>query len=313
MTEPIFVGIDVAKAHLDLADQAGSLGRMPNTEAGIASVIDRLTERRPERIVVEATGGLEMPLVAALAAAGLPVVVVNPRQVRDFARALGRLAKTDALDAAVLALFAERIRPEVRPIPDEQARALTALIGRRRQLIEIRVAERNRLGTASTPAVRANLEAHISYLSGQIDELDQQLAAAIEASPAWRAKDQLLRGIPGIGPVASRTLLAMVPELGTLDRGRIAALVGLAPLNCDSGAMRGRRTIFGGRAEARSVLYMATVSAVRYNPTLKAFYGRLRAAGKPAKVALTAAARKLLTIADAILRTGRPWQAPSPC
>lgn len=313
MTEPDFLGIDVAKAHLDLADRAGSLERLPNTEAGIAALVARLADRRPTLIVVESTGGLETPLVVALAAAGLPVAVVNPRQVRDFARATGRLAKTDALDAAALAHFAEAIRPEVRPIPDEQARALAALIGRRRQLVEMRVAERNRLHTASTAAVRTDLEAHIHYLSGQIEGLDRQLGEAIQASPAWKAKDELLRSIPGIGPVASRTLLATMPELGALDRGKVAALVGLAPMNRDSGVMRGRRTIIGGRAEARSVLYMATLSAVRYNPALKAFYGRLRAAGKRAKVALTAAARKLLTIADAILRTGRPWQAPSPC
>lgn len=311
MAEPSFVGIDISKAHLDLADRTGRLERLAYDEAGIAAVVTRLSVERPALIVLEATGGLETALVAALVAAGLPVAVVNPRQIRDFAKAAGRLAKTDALDAAVLAHFAEAMRPEVRPVPDEQARALAALISRRRQLVEIRVAERNRLHTAATAAVRADLEAHIAYLSQQIDRLDRQLGEAIQASPAWRAKDELLRGIPGIGPVASRTLLATVPELGTLGRNKVAALVGLAPMNRDSGKLRGHRTIVGGRAEARSALYMATLSAVRYNPALKAFYSRLRAAGKPGKVALTAAARKLLVIADAILRSGRPWQ-PSP-
>jgi transposase len=311
MAEPTPVGIDVSKAHLDLADRPGRRDRQPNDEAGIAAVVARLAAERPPLIVVEATGGLEAPLVAALAAAGLPVAVVNPRQVRDFAKAVGRLAKTDAIDAAVLAHFAEAVRPEVRPVPDEQARALTALIGRRRQLVEMRVAERNRLHAAATAPVRADLEAHITYLSQQVDRLDRQLGAAIEASPVWRAKDELLRGIPGLGPVASRTLLAVLPELGTLGRGKVAALVGLAPMNRDSGTLRGRRAIVGGRAEARSALYMAALSAVRFNPALRGFYARLRAGGKPAKLALTAAARKLLVIADAILRTGRPWQ-PSP-
>jgi transposase len=311
MAEPAFVGIDVSKDHLDHAARAGGLAREANDDRGIAAVIDRLAADRPARIVVEATGGLETPLVAALAAAGLPVAVVNPRQVRDFARAVGRLAKTDAIDAAILAHFAEAVRPEVRPVADEQARALMALIARRRQLVEMRVAERNRLHTAATAAVRADLEAHIASLSGQIDRLDGQLGAAIEASPAWRAKDELLRGIPGIGPVASRTLLATPPELGTLGRGKVAALVGLAPMNRDSGTLRGRRMIAGGRAEVRSALYLAAWSAVRFNPALKAFYGRLRSAGKPAKLALTAAARKLLVIADAIVRAGRPWR-PAP-
>lgn len=309
MAEPTFVGIDVAKAHLDLADRSGRVVREANDDDGIATLVARLIADRPTLIVVEATGGLETPLVAALAAAGLPVAVVNPRQVRDFAKATGRLAKTDAIDAAVLAHFAEAIRPEIRPIADDQARALAALIARRRQLIDMRVAERNRRHTAATAAVRADLEAHIAYLTQQIDRLDEQLGQAIEASPVWRAKDELLRGIPGLGPVASRTLLATLPELGTLGRSKVAALVGLAPMNRDSGTLRGHRMIVGGRAEARSALSMAALSAVRYNPALRSFYARLRAAGKPAKLALTAAARKLLVIADAILRSGRPWQA----
>ena len=307
-----FVGIDVAKAHLDLADRAGAAVRLDHDDVGIAAIVERLAAGPPSLIVIEATGGLETPLVAALAAAGLPVAVVNPRQVRDFARATGRLAKTDAIDAAVLAHFAEAIRPEARPVPDEQARALAALLARRRQLVEMRVAERNRLHTAATAAVRADIEAHIAYLSRQVDQHDRRLGEAIAASPVWRVKDELLRGIPGIGPVASRTLLAALPELGTLGRGKIAALVGLAPMNRDSGTLRGHRMVVGGRAEVRTALYMAALAAARYNPTLKAFYARLRAAGKPGKLALTAVARKLLVIADAILRSGRPWQPPVP-
>ena len=313
MAEGPFVGIDVSKDHLDLAIRPGGPAtRHPYDEAGTAALVARLAADGPALIVVEATGSLEAPLVAALVAAALPVAVVNPRRVRDFARAIGRLAKTDAIDAAVLARFAEAVRPEARPVPEQEARELAALLSRRRQVIEIRVAERNRLRTAATAAVRADLEAHIAYLDGQVERLDGRLDEAIQASPAWIAKDELLRGIPGIGPVASRTLLAALPELGTLGRGKIAALVGLAPMNRDSGTLRGRRMIVGGRAEVRSALYMAVLSAVRYNPALKAFYGRLRAAGKPAKLALTAAARKLLVIADAIVRTGRPWQPSTP-
>lgn len=309
MAERLFAGIDVSKDHLDVALRPGGPPtRQAYDEAGLAALVARLNADRPALIVVEATGRLEAALVAALVAAGLPVAVVNPRQVRDFARAVGRLAKTDAIDAEVLAHFAEAVRPEPRPVPDARARELAALLTRRRQVIAIRVAERNRLGTAGSAAVRADLEAHIAYLTQQIERLDGQLDAAIQASPAWRAKEQLLRGIPGIGPVASRTLLATLPELGTLGRGKIAALVGLAPMNRDSGTLRGRRMTLGGRAEVRSALYLAALSAVRYNPALRAFYSRLRAAGKPAKVALTAAARKLLVIAEAILRTGCHWQ-----
>jgi transposase len=309
---PRYVGIDVSKAHLDLAERAGGPAtRLGRDERGIAAVVARLAASPPALIVVEATGGLEVPLVAALADAGLPVAVVNPRQVRDFARATGRLAKTDAIDAAVLAHFAEAVRPVPRPVPDEQARLLAALVARRRQLVEMRVAERNRRHAATSAELRAEIEAHIAYLAEQVDRLDRRLGEAIEASPVWRAKEELLRGIPGIGPVASRTLLAALPELGTLGRGRIAALVGLAPMNRDSGTMRGHRAIVGGRADVRAVLYMAAMAARRFNPALRVFHARLRAAGKPGKVALTAVARKLLVIADAIVSSGRPWQ-PSP-
>lgn len=307
-TAPLFVGIDVAKAHLDVAlGPNGATSRHPNDEAGIAAILALLADSPPALIVLEATGTLEVPLVAARTAAGLPVAVVNPLQARRFAQSTGRTAKTDALDARLLALFAERIRPEVRPLPDAAARELAALLARRRQLIAMRTAETNRLGTAAAAAVRADLEAHIAYLSRQVEEMDRRLAEAVRSSPAWRERDELLRGIPGIGPVASRTLLAELPELGTLGRRKIAALVGLAPMNRDSGTLRGRRMIVGGRAAVRTVLYMAALSAVRHNPALKAFYGRLVAAGKAKKVALAAAAHKLLTIADAILRSKRPW------
>ena len=304
---PLFVGIDVAKAHLDVAlGPAGATSRHPNDEAGFAAVLALLVASPPALIVLEASGNLEVPLVAALAAAGLPAAVVNPLQARRFAQSTGRTAKTDALDARALALFAERVRPAVRPLPDAAARELAALLARRRQLIAMRVAETNRLGTAEA-VVRADLEAHVAYLSRQVEETDRRLAEAVRSSPAWRERDALLRGIPGIGPVAARTLLGELPELGTLGRRKIAALVGLAPMNRDSGTLRGRRRIVGGRAAVRTALYMAALSAVRHNPALEAFYRRLVAAGKAKKVALAAAAHKLLTIADAILRSKRPW------
>jgi transposase len=306
-TAPLFVGIDVSKAHLDVAlGPSGATSRHPNDEAGHAAILALLAASPPALIVLEASGKLEVALVAALAAAGLPVAVVNPLQARRFAQSTGRAAKTDALDARALALFAERVRPEARPLPDAAARELAALLARRRQLIAMRVAEKNRLGTAEA-VVRADLEAHIAYLDRQVGEMDRRLDEAVRDSPAWRERDELLRGIPGIGPVASRTLLGELPELGTLGRRRIAALVGLAPMNRDSGTLRGRRTIVGGRAAVRSALYMAALAAVRHNPALRAFYGRLIEAGKAKKLALAAAAHKLLTIADAILRNKRPW------
>jgi transposase len=307
-TAPLHVGIDVAKAHLDVAlGPEGATSRHPNDEAGIAAVLALMADVPPALIVLEATGTREVPLVAALAAAGHPVVVVNPLQARRFAQAIGRTAKTDALDARALALFAERVRPEVRPLPDAAARELADLLARRRQLIGMRTAEKNRLGTAASAAVRADLEAHIAYLNEQVEGMDRRLAEAIRGSPAWRERDELLRGIPGIGPVTARTLLGELPELGVLGRRRIAALVGLAPMDRDSGTLRGRRMIVGGRAAVRTALYMAAVTGVRHNPSLKAFYDRLVAAGKAKKVALAAAAHKLLTIADAILRSKRPW------
>ena len=311
-TPPIFVGIDVSKARLDgYSSPRGGHFSHPNDEPGIASVVARLGPLGPALVVLEATGGLEAPLAAALAAAKVPVAVVNPRQVRDLAKAMGTLAKTDAIDAKVLAVFAEKVRPEVRELPDEAARRFQAILARRRQLLEMRVAEENRLGTATTPKVRKDLQAHVRYLRRRVEQMTTELEAAIESSEVYRAKDELLRGVPGIGPGASRTLLACLPELGKLDGKKIAGLAGLAPMARDSGTYKGRRTIIGGRADVRSALYMATLSAVRFNPTLKAFYDRLRGAGKPAKLALTAAARKLLTILNAMLKSNQAWAPPA--
>jgi transposase len=305
------VGIDVAKAHLDVAVRpTGAAWRVANDAPGIAALVDRLRSDAPVAVVLEATGGCEVPLVSALVEADLPVAVVNPRQVRDFARATGRLAKTDALDAAVLARFAEAVRPPLRPLPDAAHVELGALVTRRRQLVEMLTAERNRLGTAPE-RVRPHLREHVRWLEQALSAVDRDLAALIRASPVWRTREALLRSVPGVGPVLATTVLAELPELGQLGRHAVAALVGVAPLNHDSGTLRGRRAIWGGRAHVRAVLYMATVAAVRYNPVVAAFYHRLRAAGKPAKVALTACMRKLLVILNAVVRHGTPW-APAP-
>ncbi len=308
---PLFVGIDVSKDRLDgFARPSGLTFAHDNTDAGIADLVAQLTPLRPTLVVVEATGGLHAPLVAALAVAGIPTAVVNPRQARDFAKATGRLAKTDAIDAGALAHFAEAIRPQPRPLPDATTAALQALLARRRQLLDMRTAEQNRLkmGAKTLPAaVRRNLEKHVRWLTGQVEGLDGDLGDAIEASPLWRAKDDLLQSAPGIGKTVSRTLLATLPELGTLSRQKIAALVGLAPVADDSGQRRGQRHIRGGRTAVRCALYMAALSAARFNPVLRAFYQRLRGAGKLAKVALTAVARKLLTILNAMVRSGQPW------
>ena len=305
---PVFVGIDVAKAQLDVAFRpTAEVWAVPNDEAGIATLVVRVQAVPPPLIVLEATGGLEMPVTAALAAAGLPVVVVNPRQARDFAKATGRLAKTDALDAHGLAHFAEAVRPAPRPLPDTETQALRALVARRRQLLEMLTAEHNRLGSAPRQ-IRGDIQAHITWLERRVTDLDHDISAAIRASPVWREHDALLQSTPGVGPVLSRTLLADLPELGTLSRQEIAALVGVAPLNRDSGTLRGKRTVWGGRAQVRAVLYMSTLVAVRYNPVLKAFYTRLGRAGKAPKVALTACMRKLLTILNAMLKHRTPWQ-----
>ena len=305
-----YVGIDVSKHWLDVGIRpAGRAERLANDEAGIEAVVVQLGAVAPERIVLEASGGLELPLVAALAAAALPVVVVNPRQVRDFARATGRLAKTDALDAQVLAHFAEAVRPELRPLPDAETQALRDLVARRRQLVAMLVAERQRR-RAARAAVRPGIEAHIAWLQQARAQLDDQLQTSVQLSPHWRAQDQLLRSVPGVGPQLARTLLAQLPELGQLDRRRIAALVGVAPYNRDSGQWRGQRRIWGGRASVRAALYMSALVASRHNPVIRDFYQRLLARGKPKKSALTACMRKLLVILNAILKTNTPWQAP---
>jgi transposase len=307
VAQPVFVGIDVAKAALDVAvSPTAERWTLAYTEREVAGLVTRLTALDPALVVLEATGGLEGPLAGALAAAGLPVVVVNPRQVRDFAKATGRLAKTDALDAAVLAHFAAVVRPTPRPLPDAATQSLAALVTRRRQLVEMLTAERNRLGSAPR-VLRAEIQAHITWLKRRLGRLDADLHQAIRTSPVWRVQDDLLQSVPGVGPVLSATLLASLPELGRLDRKAIAALVDVAPLNRDSGTLRGRRRVWGGRAAVRAVLYMGTLVAVRHNPVLRAFYQRLRAAGKLPKVALTACMRKLLTILNAMLKHQRPW------
>ena len=306
---PIFVGIDVSKAYLDTATRPGSeLDRAPNDPAGITALVARLMPLAPALVVVEATGGLELPLVAALRVAGIPVAAINPRQARDFAKATGRLAKTDRIDAEALAHFAEAIRPEARPLPSAEVRALDALLSRRQQLLAMRLMESNRLGSCADPAVRAGLERHIAWLGAEAAEADRLLAEAVKASPTWKERDELLRSIPGLGPVTSLTLLAALPELGSLGGGKLSALVGLAPFADDSGTRRGGRHVRGGRAVVRRVLYLAALSAVRYNPAMKAFKERLAARGKKAKVILTAVARKLLVIANAVVRTGRRWE-----
>lgn len=277
------VGIDVSKASLEVAVRpSGPLGSFVNDEAGIQALVKQLKTLAPGLIVLEATGGLEIAVVSALAANALPVVVVNPRQVRDFAKATGQLAKTDTLDADSLAHFGEVLRPPVRPIKDAQLQALDALMTRRRQLVGMLTAEKNRLSLAS-PATRKDIIKHIAWLEKRLKGIDGQITRWIKNSPLWLAKDRLLQGVPGVGPVTSVSLLADLPELGTLNRREIAALVGIAPFNRDSGTLQGKRTVWGGRAQVRSVLYMATLSAVRCNAIIRAFYQRLRTAGKPAK------------------------------
>ena len=304
---PLFVGIDVSKDHLDLAVRpAGEAWQVSHDPQGINSLTERLRELAPRLVVVEATGGMEMALTGELAAAGLPVAVVNPRHVREFARAAGQLAKTDSLDAQVLAHFAEAMQPKPRDLPDASAQELRALVARRRQLVEMTTAEKNRMRTA-TPRVRTKVQEHVRWLEDSLKELDKDLADSIRSSPMWRTKEKLLRSTPGVGPILSMTLLAGLPELGVLNRGEIAALVGVAPFNRDSGTLRGKRKVWGGRSQVRAVLYMATLVATRFNPVLRDFYQRLCAAGKPKKVAITACMRKLLTILNVMVKHNRHW------
>jgi transposase len=305
----IFVGIDVSKAHLDVALRpTGAAFRVSNDPAGHAALVERLRPPAVALVVLEATGGYELPAVAALQAAALPVAAVNPRQARDFAKGTGRLAKTDRIDAQALAHFADAVRPAPRPAEPAERRALDALLTRRRQLIEMRVMESNRRGACPDPVVREGIDRHLAWLEAELADADRRLEEAVRSSPAWREKDELLRSVPGIGPVASRTLLAALPELGTATGGALAALAGLAPFARDSGTARGPRSIRGGRPEVRRVLDLAALSAARRAGPLKEFADRLRARGKRAKVVLVAVARKLLVIANAVLRTGRPWQ-----
>jgi transposase len=312
----VFVGIDVSKEHLDWAVHASAEGgQVTHDDAGLETLIARLRALKPERVVLEATGGLEMSVLAALSVAGLPVAVVNPRQVRDFARAKGHLAKTDRLDARCIAHFAAVMQPALTPMPEAETLELELILARRRQLMTMLVSEKNRLagllGPRRVPRVVSSIERIIKTLKNELEKLDDELKTKIEQSPRWRAKDALLRSVPGVGPGTSRTLLLDLPELGTLNRKQIAALVGVAPFNRDSGKLRGRRAIWGGRATVRSMLYMACVTCVRFNPVIGSFYERLRAAGKPAKVALTACMHKLLTILNAMVKTDRTWKVVS--
>ena len=303
-----FVGIDVSKATLDVCIEPAIQSLLvAYDEAGIRQIVEHLNEVSPTLIVIEATGGLEVRIATELASKGLPVAVINPRQARDFAKATGRLAKTDQVDAAVLAAFAKAVRPQVRPLKDEDTRALSDMVSRRRQLIDMRVQETLRVGTAASKPLQKSLNQHIAWLDKRITELDDDLTKRLRESDAWRAKDDLLRSIPGVGAVTTTTMLAKCPELGTLNRREIAALTGVAPLANDSGKHRGRRFVWGGRADVRAVLYMATVSAMRCNAVIKAFAERLKQAGKPPKVVIVACMRKLLTIMNSMLKNNTPW------
>jgi transposase len=307
-----FVGIDVSKAQLDVAVRpSGERIQVGNSEEGIAMLTKKLGEIRPGLIVLEATGGYQATVVASLGLAKLPVAVVNPRQVRDFAKATGRLAKTDLLDAEILARFGEAIRPVPKPLLDEETRALEAQITRRRQVVEMIVAETNRLAQAHK-SLRPSIKAHINFLKRELQDINRDMEEALRKTPLWREYDDLLQSVPGVGRVTAATLLVELPELGRLNRKQIAALVGVAPLNCDSGTSRGKRRIWGGRASVRAALYMATLTAVRTNPAIRRFYERLCAAGKAKKLALTACMRKLLTIVNAMVRSKEPWRALPP-
>lgn len=308
-----FIGIDVSKDHLDVSVRPSQEKMVfRNGDEGIDSLIQRIQPLQPELIVMEATGSYHQLALGRLLAAGMPAIAINPRQARDFARAIGRLAKTDGIDAEVLAEFGERIRPEVRAIGDQATQELDAICTRRRQLVGMIIAEKNRSHAAPT-SIRARIKKHILWLEKQIQELEDDLNKLIRSTPAWREKDDLLRSCKGIGPTTSHTMLACLPELGTLSRHRIAALVGVAPLNRDSGKHRGQRHIYGGRIDVRSVLYMATLAAIRSNPAIRAFHKKLIAAGKAKKVAITACMRKLLTILNAMVRTNTRWNSEFVC
>jgi transposase len=306
---PSFIGIDICKQLLEVAVHDSDYQfRCANKASAYGELIAELISLQPALIVLEATGGLERPVLTALHASGLPVVAVNPRQVRDFAKALGQLAKTDRLDARVLAHYAAAIKPPLRPIKSQDDQELDALAGRRAQLKEILTQEKNRRASAATDTVREEISGHIDWLEDRIAELDQQLKTLVQSSPAWQSKAEIMLSVPGVGPVACFSMIADLPELGTLNRQQISKLVGVAPLNRDSGKYRGSRHIYGGRARLRSALYMAALTATRHNPVIKEFYQRLRTKQKPFKVALIACIRKLLTILNVMVRDGACWQ-----
>jgi transposase len=307
-SKEVFVGIDVSKDHLDIGMYPnGRTWQVTHDEAGSQQVLKELLRLKPQLIVLEASGGFETALAIELSEAGLPAVVVNPRQVRDFAKAHGILAKTDRIDAQVLARFAETIRPELRPLPDEAQRELEALMVRRRQLVTMMTAEKNRLPRASKEVIRG-IQQHLQWLKKQLARVDEEIGRRIQRNDVWKRDEKVLRSVPGVGPGVSRSLLAGLPELGKINHKKIAALVGVAPFNCDSGKFRGRRRIWGGRQHIRSILYMGTVSAIRWNPLIRSFFLRLVDAGKSKKVALTACMRKLLIILNAIMASKEPWR-----
>lgn len=309
LNEHVVAGVDVSKENLDVCVlPLGQVRRFSNNEKGCAELAVVLSELSPSRVVFESTGGLEMLAVGILSAAALPVVIVNPRQIRDFAKACGLLAKTDNLDAKIIASFGQKIEPEIRPLKDEAAQVLSALVSRRRQLVDMLTAEKNRL-SAAPKAVRPGIASHIEWLEQQISDLDDEISRFIQSSPVWKAKEQILTSMKGIGSVTAATLLAALPELGSVSRHEVAALAGLCPYNRDSGKHRGQRRIWGGRAAVRTALYMATLAAVRFNPAIKSFYERLRKAGKQHKVAITAAMRKLLVTLNAMVRDNRSWDS----
>ena len=309
-TAPNYVGIDVSKHRLDVhVRPSGQAFATQHDDKGLEQLVGDLRRLAPALIVLEATGGFEVTVAAALAGAHLPIAVVNPRQIRDFARATGQLAKTDALDAQVIALFAERVRPDPRPLADADSQSLAELVARRRQVVEMIGMETNRSHQAHNPRVQRMLKATLRTLTAQLAELDRDINDTVKRSPVRRAADNLLTSVPGVGDVTARTLIADLPELGQLDRRRVAALVGVAPTNRDSGQMRGKRTIAGGRSEVRNALYMATLSAIRWNHVISKHYQNLVARGRPKKVALVACMRRLLCILNAIIRTKTPWQS----
>lgn len=303
-----FIGIDVASSHVDVCVRPSGEAKRFATEDGLEDLVAFVGSHSPTLVVMEATGGYETPIAAAIAMAGVAVAIVNPRQIRDFAKATGRLAKTDTLDAAAIAHFADAVRPTARPMPDTETSELTELVVRRRQLIDMRVAEQNRLRVNASAKTKKDLTEHIKWLQKRIKDHDRDILERVRSSTLWREKDDLMQSFPGIGSVTSATMLTCLPELGTLDRRAIASLVGIAPYNCDSGKMRGKRMIWGGRADVRAVLYMAARSAVRFNPELSEMYKRLVAKGKAKKLATVACMRKMLTILNAILRDATPWQ-----